>query len=51
MNQNTIEKLEYKRILEEVSQFALTTKGKQKMKDSHPTQNKKQLERMQEEIK
>lgn len=51
MNHNTIEKLEYKRILEEVSRFALTTKGKQHISESHPIQHKKQLERMQEEIK
>ncbi|WP_102027718.1 endonuclease MutS2 [Salirhabdus sp. Marseille-P4669] len=51
MNRNTIEKLEYERILKEVSQFALTLQGKAKIKSSPLIQNKTQLERMQEEVK
>jgi DNA mismatch repair protein MutS2 len=43
--------LDYKRILDEVSNFAITARGKAKIKESIPIQNKKQLVRMQEEIK
>lgn len=50
MNKNTINLLEYHRILEQAASHALTTRAKNTLMSSTPLTNKKQIDRMLQEV-
>ncbi|MGI8314869.1 endonuclease MutS2 [Halobacillus mangrovi] len=51
MNQRTYQTLEFIEILEEVSRYALTKEGKETIRSSTPSRDRKLLERQHEEVK
>ncbi|MGX1430194.1 dsDNA-specific endonuclease/ATPase MutS2 [Cytobacillus horneckiae] len=51
MNKQTFDVLGFQEILEDISEFAKTSKGKESIKSIQPQQNKRKIEGMLEEVK